>query len=79
MSQPSGSLRHNVLLLVDASPEGGNHFLRRQGKAQGGECPHSMVDLGHGGVLAHSGQENISGFIGQGDLKGAKVGLSFRD
>lgn len=62
-------LRHDVVLLGDATSQGTNNFLGGQSKPQGAQRAHGSVNLSQGGILADRRQEDVSGFIGHGDLR----------
>lgn len=62
-------LRHDVVLLVDATGQGPKNFLGCQGKPQRAQCAHRPVNLGHGGILTNRRQEDVSRLIGHRDLR----------
>lgn len=73
ISQPN--LRHDIVLLVDASCERTDDLLRGQRKPQRAKSAHSPVNLRHGGVFTDSSQKNVSGFIGHMNLSSDKKGF----
>lgn len=66
-NQPN--LRHNIILLVDASCQGTYNFLRCQREPQRAECTHSPLNLSHGGVFTNCCQKDVTSFVGHRDLR----------